>query len=50
MRESYSLHQRSGFSYKGKLCLPQVLQHGGGPQQCKQNLCSTIKEIPIILN
>jgi hypothetical protein len=43
-RESYPLHQRCGFSYKGKLCLPQVLQHGGGPQQYKQILCSTIKK------
>ena len=41
-RESYPLHQRCGFSYKGKLCLPQLLQHGGGPQQYKQILCPTI--------
>ena len=37
------LHHRCGFPYKVKLCLPQVLQHGGGPQQCKQGLSSTIK-------
>ena len=43
-RESYPLHQRCVCSYKGKLCLPQVPQHGGGPQQCKQSLSSTIKK------
>jgi hypothetical protein len=40
----YPLHHRCRFSDKGKLCLPQVLQHGGGPQQYKQRLSSTIKK------